>query len=180
MTSMVFLLLGVLPTDVSFIKFANGIIALGMSIFTFTSGRNVIRIFRTEELFSGYEPVFWLCIHAHCWIHLLRAIRVSYLGHRDRLDQLWRILSHFQLFASAIMLVAVFLFAAFEPSYDTSIYSLSLFSFLIGAICGWPNFRARTQALLSRRGESRVRAAAIAAALGNRRWFFGAGGLVKF
>ena len=107
-------MLGVLPTDISFIKFANGIIALGMSIFTFTSGRNVIRIFRTEETYK--KPVFWLCIHAHCLIHLLRAIRVSYLGHRDRLDQLWRILSHFALFASAIMLVAVFLFDAFEPS----------------------------------------------------------------
>ena len=36
-----------------------------------------------------------------------------------------------------------------------------------GGICGWPNFRVRAQAFLSNRGETKLMAAAVAAAIGN-------------
>ena len=47
--------------------------------------------------------------------------------------------------------------------------SFGTYLVVVGAICGWPNFRVRAQAFLSSLGggESKLMAAAVAAAIGN-------------
>merc|ERR1719506_2356403 len=47
------------------------------------------------------------------------------------------------------------------------IFAFSLYCIADGAICAYPNFRVRAQAFLSSRGETRLMAASVAAAIGN-------------
>merc|ERR1719506_2895103 len=47
------------------------------------------------------------------------------------------------------------------------IFAFSLYCIADGAICAYPNFRVRAQAFLSNRGETRLMAAAVAAAIGS-------------
>jgi len=162
-TSATILLLGVLPTDVFAIKFANGIVGLVLAMMVFGSARNVV-VFVRQEL---YQRALFFCLSsAVLGFYICLTIRAFYLNPRERLNQLWSILA-----LTLLIMGAMCVFAAgydlFLPQYESRLYSVGTYGLLFGAICGWPKFRTRAQAFLGSRGEKKRVAAAVAAALGN-------------
>jgi hypothetical protein len=170
------LLLGVLPTDLMAIKVANRILCGFVFLFSLLA-TVIIYAWIKDGSYWRMRRAYWLsAINVYTVICLARIIRASYLTQRERLDRLWRVLSQWLLGLGIGFAVGPRL--SFSPEERTmatksgwgmsiNVYLFAAIITINGAVCFAPNFRVRAQAFLSRQGETRSLAAAVAAAIGN-------------
>ena len=126
---------------------------------------------RTAACDAHIRMAYWMfVIPIIAWVAAIRLMLATRLYPRERLDQIWRVLSQ-NLVMHAVWGFALHLFFThYWP--EEYIYArlkrnqtgLNAFQFVVGAITAWPNFRARVQARLSSFGEPRSRRSAAAIA----------------
>jgi hypothetical protein len=176
--SMVVLLLGVLPSDVIAIRLVNAIVALCALAVAVLTARVAMTNSDTPSIVG-----FMSAVSLNAWVAVLRLCRAACLSPRERLDNIWRIFAHLLLGSAAIILGnrALLISFSLDPVYErwSSLGWIgwiewvivptgwSFFFTVIGVAIGRPNFRMRAQAWLSSRGETKLMAAAVAAAIGN-------------
>merc|ERR1719163_1328739 len=172
--SFTLLLLGVLPTDKTAIRIANGLVlflcatqsilsallALAMVLIGMNGGWTFPRVMRALLVSAGT---------ANFVTQMVRLTTATYLPPRARLDKVWRVFGQWQLFMGLTCGIFALFFVSDVPQGDElsgTLLAFAVYSVVNGGICVWPNFRARAQAFLSSRGETRSLAAAVATAIG--------------
>ena len=171
-SSLSILLLGILPSDVRAIRIANGLLLFLFLILMFTTGTAAGLIYfrgneKNDQTLRRGRAYLCMIQHATVWITILRLMRAIYLSPRERLDHIWRVLGQCLISWAGLYLVLSLFFLHDIPDFVPICRFFGVYCFADGAICAWPNFRVRAQAFLSNRGETRLMAAAVAAAIGN-------------
>jgi hypothetical protein len=160
-------LLAILPSDAIAITTANSLLLIEMGSLT-VSLVTIAFLVSLQGKVNQNEIVVWLlALSAMSSIQFSRLVASRTLGHRVRLEQLWRINSQGLVVMGVLTFggVASGILVGARNDIERNVSSLALFLIAQGVIFGVPNFRAKAQALLSSSGEMRLVGAGIAAAI---------------
>jgi hypothetical protein len=169
-SSLAILLLGVLPSDVRAIRVANGLMMFVFAVILVSMVIAQVLFYRRglagdiPRLHRSYWTGF---ANVNNLIQSVRMAKANYLSQRERLDKIWRVFGQWQMGSGLLFLILSAGLLNDVPYLINMLFAFSAYLFVQGSVIAWPNFRVRAQAFLSNRGETRLMAAAVAAAIGN-------------